>query len=194
MGARAMDLDRRRLLALTAAGLGTAAATPALAAPSAPTASALGLDAGQFGLRPGSPDDQSRALLRALEEAARTRTRLALAPGVYRVGGIKLPAGAHLSGVRGGTRLVLANGPSLLAAAGAEQVTLSGLKLDGGRCPSGAVSCSWSAARPSRSPIARSPALAATASCWSRAAARLPPSRLQAPSMSPSIPSMPAGS
>ena len=112
-----MDLDRRRLLALTAAGLGRRApCAPAMAAPAATPISALGLDAGQFGLRPGSPDDQSRALQRAVDEAARTRAPLALAPGVYRVGGIKLPAGAQLIGVRGATRLVLRERP--LAARG----------------------------------------------------------------------------
>ena len=130
-----MDIDRRRLLALSAATLGASAGSSAMAAPAAPPVSALGLDAGQFGLRPGSADDQSRALQRALDEAARTRAPLAIAPGVYRVGGVKLPAGAQLIGVRGATRLVLANGPSLLAAAGADQVTLSGLVLDGGRRP-----------------------------------------------------------
>ncbi len=130
-----MEIDRRRLLALTAASAGAAAASPAMAAPPAPPSSALGLDAGQFGLRPGSTDDQSRALQRAVDEAARTRAPLAIAPGVYRVGGVKLPAGAQLLGVRGATRLVLANGPSLLSAAGADQLTLSGLVLDGGRRP-----------------------------------------------------------
>ncbi len=130
-----MEIDRRRLLALTAASAGAAAASPAMAAPPVPPSSALGLDAGQFGLRPGSTDDQSRALQRAVDEAARTRAPLAMAPGVYRVGGVRLPAGAHLVGVRGATRLVLASGASLLAAAGADQVTLSGLVLDGGRRP-----------------------------------------------------------
>jgi uncharacterized secreted repeat protein (TIGR03808 family) len=126
-----MNIDRRHFFALTAAVAGTAAA-PAMAAPAAPT-SALGLDAGQFGLRPGSPDDQSRALQRAVDEAARVRAPLAIAPGTYRVGGVKLSAGTQLIGVRGATRLVYTEGPSLLAAAGADRVTLSGLLLDGGR-------------------------------------------------------------
>jgi len=54
-----MSVDRRRFLVLTAAtALSGAVASLAQAAP----VSALGLDAAQFGLRPGSPDDQSRAL------------------------------------------------------------------------------------------------------------------------------------
>ena len=128
-----MNIDRRHFFALTAAAAGTAAA-PAMAAPAAPI-SALGLDADQFGLRPGSPDDQSRALQRAVDEAARVRAPLAIAPGTYRVGGVKLSAGTQLIGVRGATRLVYTEGPSLLAAAGADRMTLSGLVLDGGRRP-----------------------------------------------------------
>ena len=55
-----MQIDRRHFFALTAAAAASTAASPIMAAPAAPI-SALGLDAGQFGLRPGSPDDQSRA-------------------------------------------------------------------------------------------------------------------------------------
>ena len=130
-----MHIDRRRLLAWTAATLGAGAGSPAMAAPAVPPVSALGLDAGQFGLRPGNPDDQSRALQRAVDEAARVRAPLAIAPGTYRVGGVKLSAGTQLIGVRGATRLVYTEGPSLLAAAGADRMTLSGLVLDGGRRP-----------------------------------------------------------
>jgi uncharacterized secreted repeat protein (TIGR03808 family) len=132
-----MDLDRRHLLALTAAtaGLGTAA-TPARAAPPAASpVSALGVDASQFGVRPGSPDDQSRALQRAIDETARTRSPLAIPPGVYRAGNLQLPAGAQLVGARGATKLVLTEGPSLFAATGADHVTLCGLTLDGGKRP-----------------------------------------------------------
>jgi len=129
-----MNIDRRHLLALTAATAAGTAASPVMAAPAAPI-SALGLDAGQFGLRPGSPDDQSRALQRAVDEAARVRAPLAIAPGTYRVGGVKLAAGSQLIGARGATRLVYTEGPSLLTAAGAERLTLSGLVLDGGRRP-----------------------------------------------------------
>src|SRR5216683_5162642 len=132
MGDRAMKLDRRRLLALTAATAGAAAlASPARAA----ARTALGVDAGQFGLRPGSPDDQSRVLQRAIDECARTRMPLAIAPGFYRAGNLKLPSGAQIVGSRGATRLVLAGGPSLVSAVGADHVTLAGLVLDGGERP-----------------------------------------------------------
>jgi len=132
MGDRAMKLDRRRLLALTAATAGAAAlASPARAA----ARTALGVDAGQFGLRPGSPDDQSRVLQRAIDECARTRTPLAIAAGFYRAGNLRLPSGAQLVGSRGATRLVLSGGPSLVSAVGADHVTLAGLVLDGGERP-----------------------------------------------------------
>ena len=78
------------------------------------------------------PNDQSRAFQRALDQAARTRAPLVLAPGVYRAGDLNLPAGAQLIGVRGATRLILTHGPSLLSTEGSDSVTLSGLTLEGG--------------------------------------------------------------
>ena len=123
-----MDPDRRRLLALTAAA--ATAILPARVVAAAPI-SALGLDGAQFGLRPGGPDDQSRTLQRAIEAAANARAPLALAPGVYRVGNLRLPAGAQLVGVRGQTRLVFTEGPSLISGEGADHFTLTGLVLDG---------------------------------------------------------------
>jgi len=131
-----MQFDRRRLLALTATATGAAIAAPhaAIAAPGGPV-SALGIDASQFGLRPGSNEDQSRALQRAVDETARTRSPLAIAPGTYRVGGIKLAAGTQIVGVRGATRLLLADGRPLLSASRADQISLSDLVLDGGKRP-----------------------------------------------------------
>ena len=69
---------------------------------------------------------------RAIDQAARSRAPLMLAPGVYRAGGLSLPAGASLLGVRGATRLILTHGPSLLSAEHADTDSLSGLTLDGG--------------------------------------------------------------
>lgn len=116
-----MPIDRRTLLAGVAL----------FAAP----LSAYGLDAAQFGLRPGAPDDQTRKLQGAIWEAARRRAPLMLAPGVYRAGDLKLESGVQIVGVRGATRLIFAHGPSLLSAEHAETVTLSGLTLDGGNRP-----------------------------------------------------------
>ncbi|MEA2907160.1 MAG: hypothetical protein QOI12_4547 [Alphaproteobacteria bacterium] len=126
-----MLINRRRLLALSAAtALSGAAASVTRAAPAAPI-SALGLDAAQFGLRAGSPDDQSRMLQRAVDEAVRVRAPLAIAPGVYRAANIKLPPAAQLIGVRGATKFVLTEGASLFTAERADNVTLSGLVCDG---------------------------------------------------------------
>jgi uncharacterized secreted repeat protein (TIGR03808 family) len=93
-----MPIDRRTLLA----GL-AATATPSLARAAAPI-STLGLDAAQLGVRAGSPDDQTKALQRAIDQAAAARVPLALAPGVYRAGDLALPAGAQIVGIRGATR------------------------------------------------------------------------------------------
>ena len=121
-----MPLDRRSLLA------GTGAAALALPARAAPL-SHYGLDAAQFGLHPGAPVDQSARLQRAIDEAARQRVPLALGPGVYRAGDVKLHAGAQILGVRGATRLALAGGALLFSADGGEGITLAGLILDGGK-------------------------------------------------------------
>jgi uncharacterized secreted repeat protein (TIGR03808 family) len=129
-----MNIDRRCLLAGSLTGA-AAFAMPAFAVPLPPR----GLDAAQFGVRPGAPDDQSAKLQRAIEQAARARMPLWLAPGRYRAGDLKLPPGAQLAGVRGATRLMLTHGPSLISAEHVDTVTLSGLALDGGgqRLPDG---------------------------------------------------------
>jgi uncharacterized secreted repeat protein (TIGR03808 family) len=121
-----MSLTRRHFLALSAAS-----ALSATAVQAAPLFSPLGIDASQLGVRPGSPDDQTRVLQRAIDQAARAEVPLALPPGSYRTGELTLPPGARLTGLRGATRLVLIEGRSLLSAAAADRITLSGLVLDG---------------------------------------------------------------
>jgi uncharacterized secreted repeat protein (TIGR03808 family) len=125
-------MDRRKLLKLSgaASAVSAAAATLPGEAGAAPI-SALGLDAAQMGVRAGSPDDQSANLQRAIDRAAQARVPLALPAGVYRVGGLKLPSGSALVGVRGATTLVLTGTVSLITAVGAEDVSLSGLTFDG---------------------------------------------------------------
>jgi uncharacterized secreted repeat protein (TIGR03808 family) len=128
-------MDRRKLLQWSgaASALGAASTLPerAPAAPGAATSSPLGLDAAQMGVRPGSPDDQSAALQRAIERAAAARVPLVLPPGTYRAGALKLPAGSQLTGFRGATRLVYGGGPSLIGAEHADQIALTGLTIDG---------------------------------------------------------------
>src|SRR4029078_6722054 len=65
------------------------------------------LNATQLGVHPGSNDDQTKALQRAIDQAAERRMPLWLPPGLYRAAGLKLPTGVQLTGVRGATRLVL---------------------------------------------------------------------------------------
>ncbi|MGJ5177321.1 TIGR03808 family TAT-translocated repetitive protein [Bradyrhizobium oligotrophicum] len=127
-----MDVNRRRILAGSAAGAAEALALPVDAARSAPLISTLGRDATQYGVRPNSPDDQTRALQRAIDEAARAQAPLALPPGSYRSSMLRLAKGSQLAGVRGATRLVfIGGGPSLLSAEGADGIGLTGVSLDG---------------------------------------------------------------
>src|SRR4051812_37459264 len=110
-----MDLNRRHLIGASAAGMAGALAIAPDAARAAPPTSALGRDATQYGVRPGSPDDQTRALQRAIDEATRAQVPLALPPGIYRTGMLNLSAGTQLTGVRGATRLLFSGGPSMLS-------------------------------------------------------------------------------
>jgi uncharacterized secreted repeat protein (TIGR03808 family) len=124
-----MDLNRRHLIGASVAG---ALAMPVDAARAAPLTSAMGRDATQYGVRPGSPDDQTRALQRAIDEAARAQVPLALPPGIYRTGLLQLQNGSQLTCVRGATRLMFTGGASMFQGEGAGHVGLSNLTLDGG--------------------------------------------------------------
>jgi len=128
-----MDVNRRRMLAGSAAGAAGAVALPAIAGQAAPLISTLGRDATQSGVKPNSPDDQTRALQRAIDEAARAQAPLALPPGVYRSSMLRLAKGSQLVGVRGATKIVFTGGgPSLLSAEGADGAGVTGILLDGG--------------------------------------------------------------
>jgi len=127
-----MDLNRRHLIGASAAGVAGALAMPPDAARAAPLTSALGRDATQYGVRPGSPDDQTRVLQRAIDEAARAQVPLALPPGVYRTGLLRLSSGTQLVGVRGATKLVFNGGASMIQSEGGNHIDLIGITLDGG--------------------------------------------------------------
>jgi uncharacterized secreted repeat protein (TIGR03808 family) len=127
-----MDVNRRHLIGASAAGVAGALAMSPDAARAAPLTSTLGRDASQYGVRPGSPDDQTRALQRAIDEAARAQVPLALPPGVYRTGLLRLASGTQLIGVRGATKFVFSGGASMLSGEGASSVGLTNITLDGG--------------------------------------------------------------
>ncbi len=129
-----MNVNRRHLLGASAAGMAGALAASD-AAQAAPLASMLGRDATQYGVRPGSPDDQTKALQRAIDEAARAQVPLMLPPGVYRTGMLRLQAGTQIIGVRGATKLLFTGGASMLSGEGAGSLVLSNITLDGGGIP-----------------------------------------------------------
>jgi uncharacterized secreted repeat protein (TIGR03808 family) len=126
-----MDVNRRHLIGASAAGVAGALAMSADAARAAPLTSSLGRDATQYGVRPDSPEDQTRALQRAIDDAARTQVPLALPPGIYRSGALKLTSGTQLVGVRGATKFLFTGGRSLLSSEGGSSIGLTGLTLDG---------------------------------------------------------------
>jgi uncharacterized secreted repeat protein (TIGR03808 family) len=134
-GHSTMDVNRRHLMGVSAAGVAGALAMSPDSARAAPLTSTLGRDVTQYGVRPGSPDDQTKSLQRAIDEAARAQVPLALPPGVYRTGMLRLQSGTQLVGVRGATKLVFNGGPSMLQGEGAGSVGLSGISFDGGGIP-----------------------------------------------------------
>ena len=131
-----MDVNRRHLIGASAAGAVGALAMSPDAARAAPLTSALGRDATQYGVRPGSSDDQTKALQRAIDDAARAQAPLALPPGVYRTGMLRLQNGTQLIGVRGATKLVFNGaGASMLQSEGAASIGVTNITLDGGGIP-----------------------------------------------------------
>jgi uncharacterized secreted repeat protein (TIGR03808 family) len=130
-----MDVNRRHLIGISTAGAAGALAMSPDAARAAQLASALGRDVTQYGVRPGSPDDQTKNLQRAIDDAARAQAPLALPPGVYRTSLLRLQSGTQLIGVRGATKLVFNGGASMFLSEGEGHIGLSGLTLDGGNIP-----------------------------------------------------------
>jgi uncharacterized secreted repeat protein (TIGR03808 family) len=127
-----MDVNRRHLIGASVTGVAGALAVSPDAARAAPLTAMLGRDATQYGVRPGSADDQTRALQHAIDEAARAGMPLALPPGVYRTGMLRLQSGTQLIGVRGATKLAFTGGASMLLSEGADNVGLAGITFNGG--------------------------------------------------------------
>lgn len=123
-------ITRRSLLAGSVA---SAFATPAAVAQSRPQ----GIDAAQYGVRAGAEGEQTRALQRAIDEAARAQQPLWLGLGRYRTGPLRLAPGLRILGANGETTLRLVQGTSLFTAQDASGITLKGLTLDGQGVPLG---------------------------------------------------------
>jgi uncharacterized secreted repeat protein (TIGR03808 family) len=130
-----MHITRRHLLRVSAAGAAGGLAILSDAASTAQPISLLGRDATHYGVRPNSPDDQTRMLQRAIDEAARAQVPLALPPGRYRTAMLRLANGTQLVGVRGATRLQFSGGASMLSGEGASGIVLCGVTLDGAGIP-----------------------------------------------------------
>lgn len=130
-----MTLSRRDWLRTALFGTVAASASPVLAQAPRPSAPAqlgmLGLEATQFGLRPGSSEDQSRTLQSALVEAVKRDAPLIVAPGRYRIGNVVLPENARLIGVPGATQFIAAQAGPLLVARRIKRAAVSGIVLDG---------------------------------------------------------------
>ena len=130
-----MDVSRRYLIGASTAGAIGALAVPTQTARAAQSIATFGRDATQYGVRPGSPDDQTRALQRAIDEAARAQVPLALPPGTYATSMLRLQNGTQLVGVRGATRLVFKGGASMFSAEETNHIGFTGITLDGGAIP-----------------------------------------------------------
>jgi uncharacterized secreted repeat protein (TIGR03808 family) len=130
-----MGIDRRRLFAAMAGAGAIGAAGDAWSMPVRDIPARAEIDAASLGIRPNAADDQSQALQRAIEQAAAARAVLRLPPGFYRAGALQLPPYAAIAGVAGATRIVMAGGPSMMAATGSDHVGISNLVLDGAGIP-----------------------------------------------------------
>jgi uncharacterized secreted repeat protein (TIGR03808 family) len=130
-----MTLSRRDWLRTALSGTVTVSAGPVLAQTQrsgVPTPlGTLGIEAAQFGLRPGSSDDQSRPLQAALAEAAGRNAPLIVAPGRYRIANVVLPENARLIGVPGATQFIAAQAGPMLLARRIKRAMVSGIVLDG---------------------------------------------------------------
>ncbi len=127
----AIDLDRRSILGLSAAGATAPLLLPKTVHASTSPLGSIGIDVTHFGVTPGSEDDQTAALQRAIDAASSARVPLWLPAGGYLVKDINLPSGAQIFGIRGATRLILAGGRSIFSSSQADQITLQGLVFDG---------------------------------------------------------------
>ena len=126
-----MAVNRRDVLL---AGLPLAAGAAVLAGPQqaeAKGASTATFDIAGFGLQPNGKGDQTQALQKVINQAARAGKRLLLPGGRFITGRLSLPSGLHMEGVRGATVLVFRGGDGFVSATGQQNITLKDLVFDG---------------------------------------------------------------
>ena len=168
-----MTIDRRRFLVLGTAA--AAAVSPALAAPSPDRARSASMPR-ISACAPAAPTTRaarsSAPSMKPRATARRSRSR----PAAIASATCGSAAMRQLIGVRGATKLLLSDSASLIAAAGADHVTLTGLVLDGQRrrLPDRRGLCSSRTPAASGSPTARSSTPAAPPSSAPRSTARSP--------------------
>jgi uncharacterized secreted repeat protein (TIGR03808 family) len=120
----------RRLVLAGLAGLASGSTLPRFA--QAQMAAATGMiNAVEFGLQPGSPDDQTAKFNALLTKASAAGEQIFLPPGTYIASGLQFPAYVNLAGMSGKSRIVFGGRNGLISANGADHVQLSGLFIDG---------------------------------------------------------------
>lgn len=119
-----MPINHRRRMILGGALLSVGfAAKAGMAAPLA--AETLGVEA-------NGKADQTKALRKALEQAAKTGRTLELAAGSYKVSDLELPTGARLRGAGAATRLLGSGDKPILRTREAGDLVIEGLAFDAG--------------------------------------------------------------
>ena len=122
-----MDISRR-ILMTTAPGLAAGAMIMPAASAAASPQSVLATD---FGLKPNSTKDQSRALQSAIEAAVKYSTGLVIPAGRYIVTGFRIDQPVQIVGMPGLTTLISASEKPVLILDNADNVTLNGLTFEG---------------------------------------------------------------
>ncbi|TXR49794.1 TIGR03808 family TAT-translocated repetitive protein [Phyllobacterium endophyticum] len=126
-------IDRRIFLT----GLAALAGTGILPQRTEAQASSGMINAAEFGLKPGAPDDQTVELNALLVKASSSGQQIFLPPGTYIVSGVQAPGYVNLSGVPGKSRLLFGGRSALMTASGSTYIQLSGLVIDGDGRPLG---------------------------------------------------------
>ncbi len=126
-----MGIDRRTLM-MAGTGLGLTAYGVGTLARAGPRSRSKKIAFGNIAdLRPGSDKDQTQVLQRAIDMSAPTGTPVILPPGRFVVGAIQLRTGTRLIGAEGASILAYAGGTEFITAKGAKDIVLKDFVVDG---------------------------------------------------------------